>query len=312
MWAGTGEPVFTPQGCRDFLPTTETTCLGRLFGSTMLSHIHGNKASRRKLLEVQEHPVVCTATSCSTRGWDWEKSCSVTAQSDPCLPQDVCAVQQFVQAASPGQQRPRVGAAPPLAGVLEAEQQSPAQALPLGLVQGAQLEAAQQQRRECAERESLGHLNRQVRAKMPPRVSKQVLCEASELLGQQIEFGGTHGNKGQRQHPVVGRGSSPAELSWAGLGWAELHWRHMAVLVLAACCLQHPLMVDKCSKPSANGGQQVWVQSRAVILVLGRAQTSCQVMGLPWHRRGCRREEGEDRTRLTGSWQGMREENSAE
>lgn len=105
-------------------------------------------------------------------------------------------------------------AAAPQGGVLEAEQQSPAQALPLGLVQAAQLEAARQQRWECAERESLGHLNRQVRAKMPPRVSKQVLCEAFELLGQQIEFGGAHGKKGQRQrqHPVVGRGSSPAEL----------------------------------------------------------------------------------------------------
>lgn len=42
----TEKPVLTPQGCRDFLARTETTSLGRLFGSTMLSHIHTSEEEK--------------------------------------------------------------------------------------------------------------------------------------------------------------------------------------------------------------------------------------------------------------------------
>lgn len=82
----TEKPVLTPQGCRDFLARTETTSLGRLFGSTMLSHIHASKVRRRKLEDVQGCPVVCGSMSCSRMGLGLRK-----AQSDPCpLLSDLC------------------------------------------------------------------------------------------------------------------------------------------------------------------------------------------------------------------------------
>lgn len=48
------------QGCRDFLTTAESTSLGRLFGSTVLSHSHTEDGEE----EEEEEAAGCAGTSC--------------------------------------------------------------------------------------------------------------------------------------------------------------------------------------------------------------------------------------------------------
>lgn len=70
----TGKPAFTSalvvNHSRDFLATTETASLGRLFGSAVLSHIRATKARRRKLVMCRD--ALRCREPCPAAGLGWD------------------------------------------------------------------------------------------------------------------------------------------------------------------------------------------------------------------------------------------------
>lgn len=71
-------------------------------------------------------------------------------------------------------------------------------------------------------------------------------------------------------------------------------------------------MVDKCSKPSANGGEQVFVQSRAVALVLGGSSNQLPGDVITLAQERVQKRGGRGHGKFDCSWQGMREKTSPE